>query len=123
MNVFIFPSNELGVPICPIFNGHIAIICHNTDRLIDRHYALAEMYAFKYNVQCTSFLHAFGETTSSTLDGITSVENQDYGETIKFVYNTGVSVSGYIGAPICGLIHAPVCKKLFLTTTRKHGRV
>ncbi len=89
MNTFIFPSNELGATIFPIFNGHIAIVCHNTDRLIDRHYALAEMYAFKYNVQCTSFLHAFGETTSSTLDGVTTVENQNYGETIKAVHNTG----------------------------------
>ncbi|MFW6762038.1 hypothetical protein ACODTN_04420 [Acinetobacter pittii] len=89
MNISFFSANTLGASICPIFNGHIAIVCHNTDRLIDRHYALAEMFAFKYNVQCTSFLHAFGETTSSTLDGITSVENQNYGETIKAVHNTG----------------------------------
>lgn len=89
MDISFFSANTLGASICPIFNGHIAIVCHNTDRLIDRHYALAEMYAFKHNVQCTSFLHAFGETTSSTLDGITSVENQNYGETIKSVHNTG----------------------------------
>ncbi|MDF2418487.1 hypothetical protein GWP85_13380 [Acinetobacter beijerinckii] len=89
MNTFIFPSNELGASICPIFNGHIAIVSHNTDRLIDHHYALAEMYAFKHNVQCTSFLHAFGETTATTLNGETFFENTNYGETLKAVHNSG----------------------------------
>lgn len=89
MEILFFPANKLNASIPKIYNGHTAIVCHNTDRLIDRHYALAEMYAFKYNVQCTSFLHAFGETTSSTLEGVTTVENQNYGETIKAVHNTG----------------------------------
>lgn len=89
MNVLFFPDNKLGASIAPIFNGHIAIVSHNTDRLIDRHYALAEMYAFKHNVQCTSFLHAFGETTSTTLNGETFFENTNYGETLKAVHNSG----------------------------------
>ncbi|MDF2419138.1 hypothetical protein GWP85_16735 [Acinetobacter beijerinckii] len=89
MNVTFFPENKLSAKIASIFNGHIAIVCHNTDRLIDRHYALAELYAFKYNVQCTSFLHAFGESTATTLNGETFFENTNYGETIKAVHNTG----------------------------------
>lgn len=76
-----FPKNKLNVSICPIYNGHTSIVSHNTDRLIDGKYALGEMNAFKYNIQCTSFLHAFGDTTAG--------ENTDYGTTIQAVHNTG----------------------------------
>lgn len=81
MNVLFFPANKLSASITPIFNGHSAIVSTNTDRLIDGKYALAEMNAFKYNVQCTSYLHSFGDTTAG--------ENVNYGETIKAVHNTG----------------------------------
>ncbi|MEJ5038020.1 hypothetical protein WH285_13870 [Acinetobacter johnsonii] len=81
MNVLFFPANKLGAFIAPIYNGYDAIVSHNTDRLIDGKYALAELNAFKSNVQCTSFLHAFGDTTAG--------ENVNYGDTIKAVHNTG----------------------------------
>ena len=81
MNVLFFPANKLGASIANIFNGHVAIVSHNTDRLIDGKYALAEMAAFKHNIQHTSFLHAFGDLTAG--------ENTNYGTTLKAVHNTG----------------------------------
>lgn len=81
MNVLFFPANKLNASICNIYNNHVAIVSHNTDRLIDGHYALAELNAFKYNVQCTSFLNAFGD--------INAGENVNYGKTITAVHNTG----------------------------------
>lgn len=81
MNVTFFPANKLGASIAPIYNKHVAIVSQNTDRLIDGKYALAELAAFKHNIQHTSFLHAFGD--------INAVENTNYGETIKAVHNTG----------------------------------
>lgn len=80
MNILFFPANKLGASIAPIFNGHIAIVSQNTDRLIDGKYALAEMAAFKHNIQHTSFLHAFGDSIG---------ENTNYGDTLKAVHNTG----------------------------------
>lgn len=81
MNVLFFPANKLSASIAPIFNGHSAIVSTNTDRLIDGKYALAELGAFKHNIQLTSFLHAFGDTTAG--------ENTNYGTTLKAVHNTG----------------------------------
>lgn len=81
MNVTFFPDNKLSASIEPIYNGHTAIVSHNTDRLIDDLYALAEIGLFKHNIQATSFLNAFGDTING--------ENVNYGETIKAVNNTG----------------------------------
>lgn len=81
MNVLFFPANKLSAAIAPIYNGHTAIVSQNTDRLKDGKYALGEMAAFKHNIQATSYLHAFGDTTAA--------ENVDYGNTIKAVHNTG----------------------------------
>lgn len=81
MNVLFFPANKLNASICNIYNGHTAIVSTNTDRLIDNKYAFAEICAFKHNIQCTSFLHAFGDTTAG--------ENVNYGETLKAVKSTG----------------------------------
>lgn len=80
MNVLFFPANKLGATILPIYNKHVAIVSTNTDRLIDNKYALAELNAFKYNVQCTSFLHSLGDLIG---------ENTNYGDTIKALHNTG----------------------------------
>lgn len=81
--ITLFPANKLGASIAPIYNGHKAIVCHNTDRLIDGMYATAEMMAFKHNVQCTSFLHAFYNLTSPPENGA------NYGEVLKAVHATG----------------------------------
>ena len=81
MDISFFSANTLGASICPIFNGHIAIVSQNTDRLIDGKYALAEMAAFKHNIQHTSFLHAFGD--------INAGENTNYGATLKAVHGSG----------------------------------
>ena len=76
----LFPANNLGVTVCPIFNGHEAIVSANSDRLIDGKYAAAEMAAFKHNVQATAFLNP---------EGVDSGENVDYGATLREVTGTG----------------------------------
>lgn len=80
MNVLFFPANKLNASICSIYNGHTAIVSTNTDRLKDGKYALAELAAFKHNIQCTSFLHSLGDSIG---------ENTNYGATIKAVHNSG----------------------------------
>lgn len=78
MNVLFFPANKLGASIAPIYNGHVAIVCQNTDRLKDGKYALAELNLFKHNIQGTSFLNPFPGS-----------ENANYAKTIDDVRNSG----------------------------------
>ncbi|MFW1952216.1 hypothetical protein [Acinetobacter beijerinckii] len=78
MNVLFFPANKLGASIAPIYNGHTAIVCQNTDRLKDGKYALAELNLFKHNIQGTSFLNPFPGS-----------ENANYAKTIEDVRNSG----------------------------------
>lgn len=85
MKVTFFPGNKLNASIEPIYNGHIGVVTQNTDRMVDGKYALAELNAFKYDIQLTSFLNPFG----SNRFPITNSENTNYGETIKKVHNTG----------------------------------
>lgn len=79
--VLFFPANKLNASICPIFNGHNAIVSQNTDRLKDGKYELAEMALFKHNVQGTAYLNPFGATLNA--------ENVGYGETLKALHDTG----------------------------------
>lgn len=81
MNVIFFPKNALNATLCPIFNGHKAIVCHNTDRIKDGKFALAELNLFRHNIQGTSFLNPEG-------DGV-NAENANYGQLIKDVLNSG----------------------------------
>ncbi|MFW1776578.1 hypothetical protein ACG9XQ_05490 [Acinetobacter baumannii] len=85
----IIPANTLGATIAPIYNGHIAIVSHNTDRLMDKKFVYAEMMAMKHNIQFTSFLHAYGETTTTKFDGVTIYENTNYGESLSELQKTG----------------------------------
>ncbi len=78
--VVFFPANTLGVTVCPVFNGHKAVVSCNTDRLKDGKYAAAEMAAFKHNVQATAFLNP---------EGVNSGENVGYGQTLRNVGDTG----------------------------------
>lgn len=83
--VIFFPDNKLGVSVERIFNGHIGVITQNTDRMIDGKFALAELNAFKYDIQHTTFLNPYGSDGFSTSNN----ENTNYGETIKKVHETG----------------------------------
>ncbi|MBN9475412.1 MAG: hypothetical protein ABS43_01820 [Bordetella sp. SCN 67-23] len=78
--VILFPANRLGATVCPIFNGHTAIVSSNTDRLIDGKYDAAELALFRHNCQGTSFLNPLG---------VDSGENANYGPTIIAVSGTG----------------------------------
>jgi hypothetical protein len=85
MQVTFFPGNKLGATIEPIYNGHTGVITQNTDRLVDGKYALAELNAFKYDIQLSSFLNPYGSTGFP----VGNSENVNYGETIKKVHDTG----------------------------------
>lgn len=80
MQTVFFPINALGATVEPIFNGHVAIVSDNTDRLIDGKYAAAELALMKHNVQGTSFLNPMG---------VESGENVGYGQTLRNVGDTG----------------------------------
>ena len=51
MEAVFFPKNNLSVNVCRVFNGHLAPITFNTDRLKDGKYALAELEAFRNDLQ------------------------------------------------------------------------
>lgn len=80
MKAVFFPKNNLTVNVCRCFNGHIAPITFNTDRLKDGKYALAELESFRNDVQLTSFLNPRYDFFS---------ENVNYGETLKKLNATG----------------------------------
>lgn len=83
--VVFFPDNKLGVSVERIFNGHTGVITQNTDRMVDGKFALAELNAFKYDIQHTSFLNPYGSNGFS----VTNAENINYGDNIKKVNATG----------------------------------
>lgn len=85
MEVIFFPDNKLGASVERIFNGHIGVVTQDTDRLKDGKYALAELNAFKYDIQLSSFLNPFGSNGFPT----TNSENINYGDTIRKVHGTG----------------------------------
>lgn len=85
MEVTFFPSNKLGATIEPIYNGHIGVVSQNTDRMVDGKFALAELNAFKYDIQHTAFLNPFGSNGFP----VTNTENINYGDSIRKVHGTG----------------------------------
>lgn len=89
MQVTFFPANKLNASVCPIYNGHTSIVSHNTDRLMDKKFVFVEMMAMKHNIQFTSYLHAYGETTNTLVNGVSVPENVNYGENLKEIKKTG----------------------------------
>jgi len=74
MKVVFFPDNKLNITVEPIYNGHIAVVSNNTDRLKDGKYALAELELFRANLQGTSYLNPRGDFNLNENDPATYVE-------------------------------------------------
>lgn len=84
MNVIFFPENKLAASVCPIYNGHTAVVTANTDRLKDAKHELAEIGLFRHDIQGTSFLNpdgAGGENANyaALLTGVKQSGRIDFG--------------------------------------------
>lgn len=80
MKVILFPDNKLNAAVVPIFNGHTAVVCQNTDRLKDNKFEMAEIELFRSDIQGTSFLNPRGAIIG---------ENADYKDLLSRVGGTG----------------------------------
>lgn len=89
MKVVLFPANKLGATISPIFNGHTAIVCQNTDRLRDFEHETPEIEAFRNNLQLTSFLNPRGAVQTRDYRGAIIPENADYSKLLEDVGGSG----------------------------------
>lgn len=74
MKVVFFPANKLNISVEPIYNGHIAVVSNNTDRLKDNKYELAELELFRANLQGTSYLNPRGDLNLNENDSATYVQ-------------------------------------------------